>query len=83
MTDNHIITQINKKRTRPRRVTGTFLGILYQIKKAPANAEARPLLPWYPCCSVRGGDILLLFYFCSWSINYISVQSSKYWSSTH
>ena len=40
MMDNHIITQINKKRTRPRRVTGTFLDILYQIKKAPANARA-------------------------------------------
>jgi hypothetical protein len=29
-----------KKRTRPRRVTGAFLNILYQIKKAPANARA-------------------------------------------
>ena len=35
-----IITQKIKKRTRPRRVTGTFLDVLYQIKKAPASAEA-------------------------------------------
>lgn len=34
---NTIITQKNKKRTRPRRVTGTFLDILYQIKKTPAR----------------------------------------------
>ena len=23
----------------------------------------RPLLPWYPYCSVRGGDILLFYFF--------------------
>ena len=34
---NIIITQKNKKRTRPRRVTGAFLDVLYQIKKAPAK----------------------------------------------
>lgn len=37
---NAIIPQKNKKRTRPRRVTGTFLDILYQIKKPQQNAEA-------------------------------------------
>ena len=59
---NIIITQKNKKRIRPRRVTDTFLDTLYQIKKAPANAEARPLPPCFPYCGLRGGDILL-FYF--------------------
>nr|DAR66759.1 MAG TPA: hypothetical protein [Caudoviricetes sp.] len=37
MIDIHSISQKIKKRTRPRRVTGTFLDILYQIKKAPAK----------------------------------------------
>lgn len=37
---NTIIPQKIKKRTRPRRVTGTFLDILYQIKKPQQNAEA-------------------------------------------
>lgn len=31
-------------------------------KKAPANAEARPLPPCYPYCGLRGGDILLFVF---------------------
>lgn len=36
--------------------------ILYQIKSPSTMLRLRPLLPWYPYCSVRGGDILLFFF---------------------
>ena len=52
------------------------VGILYQIyskQKSPSKMlRLRPLPPCYPYCGLRGGDILLLFYFCSWS-NYLPV----------
>lgn len=58
----YIIAQKIKKRTRPRRVTGTFLDILYQIKKAPANARASTTTTMMPYCGLRGGDILLFVF---------------------
>ncbi|ASD50986.1 hypothetical protein PP224_gp26 [Streptococcus phage D4276] len=41
--------------------------IIYKSnKKSPSKMlRLRPLLPWYPYCSVRGGDILLFIFLVS------------------
>ena len=41
---------------------GIDVSILYQIKKAPANAEASTTTTMIPYCGLRGGDILLFVF---------------------